>query len=1006
MTEARDVTRPAATAELAASLAHRLYGLTGEAQPLPSERDRNFLIDGDPPHVLKVFHADATEASVHMQAACAAHVAARLDELVVPKTVATQQGSAFGTVDLAGHRHLVRLVAYVPGRTLSSLRPKSIENLRRLGRAAGSLVGALADFDHPAVAADFSWDLRHAAGRIRRMAPGLPAERRARLVPLVDRAAHALDQLEDSLPIAVIHGDLNDHNVIVGEQLGVIDFGDVHRSYRIAEVAIAAAYAAFGFVDPVDAIAAVTSGSADMLPWDDTELAAVVPLAVLRLGLSVVMASRQTVADPANDYLTISQHGAWETLLRLDAVPLRLATARVRAACGRQPVPESVAVTAWLAHHRDELAGVLELPLTAQSTCVLDWSVTSPEVAHPVVAPPLDEQIRRTEEIMRRSGADVAVGRYGEPRLVYAAPEYAVATNYGPAARTVHLGVDLSCPPGTEVRALHAGTVARVDHEMIDGGYGPVVTLRHAPPAAPAFFTLYGHLDAASLDGLRPGRAVATGDRIGAVGRPPDNGNWPPHLHFQIICDDLDGDGPFPGVALPDRWEVWSALSPSPATALGLPAAMIEAPHPDDAAVERQRRRLVPPSLSTSYDLPLVAVRGFGAYLYDGWGRRHLDCVNNVAHVGHEHPAVVAALTRQARLLNTNSRYPHPERVRYLERLLALFPESLDTTFLVCTGSEANDLALRIATTVTGRRNVTVLEGAYHGHTAALIDASPYKHDGPGGGGRPPHIHVVPLPDPYRRPDAVGLDGLHTALGAATGAGGVAALLVEPMPSVAGQIELPPGWLRDAFAAVRRAGGVAIADEVQVGLGRTGSHWWAFERDDALPDIVTVGKPIGNGHPLAAVVTRREIAAEFANGMEYFNTFGGNPVSCAVGNAVLDVMEAEGLRHRAAEVGAQLVSILIELADRFPLIGDVRGAGMFLGVELVTDRETRHPAAAQAKAIVERARRCGVLLSVDGLHRNVLKIKPPLAFAAADAERVGSLLADLLAEDAAQPRPP
>jgi 4-aminobutyrate aminotransferase-like enzyme len=296
-----------------------------------------------------------------------------------------------------------------------------------------------------------------------------------------------------------------------------------------------------------------------------------------------------------------------------------------------------------------------------------------------------------------------------------------------------------------------------------------------------------------------------------------------------------------------------------------------------------------------------------------------------------------------------------------------------------------------------------VLEGAYHGHTAALIDASPYKHAGPGGGGRPANVHVVTLPDAYRNPSATGHDGVRSAMAAAKHRGGVAAMLVESMPGVAGQIELPPGWLREAFATVRTAGGLAIADEVQVGLGRVGTHWWAFERAGAEPDIVTLGKPLGNGHPLAAVITRREIAEAFANGMEYFNTFGGNPVSCAAGNAVIDVIEDEGLIDRARTVGAHVRRGLDELAARHPLVGDVRGAGMFLGLELVVDRDTKEPAVAQAAYVVERARSLGVLLSVDGLHHNVLKLKPPLAFGVAEADRVIDLFDALFAEDGAQP---
>jgi 4-aminobutyrate aminotransferase-like enzyme len=897
------------------------------------------------------------------------------------------------------------MVDFVPGRSLGTLHPKTPVILRAVGAAAAQIGERLASFPVAGVPDPFPWDVRHGAVRVEAGQEAIAdPDRRSLLGAVVRRAAEALEPLWAELPVGVVHGDLNDHNVIVDVGIGVIDFGDLHVSVRAAEVAVAAAYAALGFPDPVGAIAEMVAGSHAVRPRSDAELAALVPLVVMRLGISVVTAARQTVADPANPYLAISQAEAWATLERLAATPWYLALARIRAACGLAPCLRRPLVEAWLGDHPELVHPVLAVPMTAANSCSIDWSVGSPLVAHPAIAPPVEQQTRQTSRIMEDAGATVGIGRFGEPRLVYAGPEYAVATNSGPGWRTVHLGVDLSCPPGTPVQAMYDGVVERVDDDAVDGGYGPVVTLRHAPPGCPPFFTLSGHLSRASVAGMAPGREVHGGEVIGAVGEPHENGGWPPHLHFQAMTDLLDLDDPFPGVAEPGEWDAWAGLIVSPAAALRLPAELVEAPRPADEAVVTRRAELLPPSLSTTYAHALVAVRGHGAWLYDGWGRAHLDCVNNVAHVGHEHPHVVAALTRHAALLNTNSRYPHPERVRYLERLAGLFPDPLDTVFLVCTGSEANDLALRIARTVTGTRDLVVLEGGYHGHTTELIAASHYKHAGPGGTGTPPYVHVAPLPDPYRSPArsdaAAHVRGVVEALAAAPE--GVAAFLAEPIPGVAGQIVPPAGWLALSAAAARRAGALVICDEVQVGLGRVGTHWWAFERDGVVPDIVTLGKPLGNGHPMAAVVTTRAIAESFANGMEYFNTFGGNPVSCAVGNAVVDVLEREGLRERAATTGAALLAELRGLAADHPIIGDVRGAGLFIGVELVRDRTTKEPAAAPAAYVAERAREMGVLLSVDGLLHNVLKIKPPLVFGPAEVDRLVTTLDVVLAEDGAQ----
>ncbi len=409
------------------------------------------------------------------------------------------------------------------------------------------------------------------------------------------------------------------------------------------------------------------------------------------------------------------------------------------------------------------------------------------------------------------------------------------------------------------------------------------------------------------------------------------------------------------------------------------------------------RRRVLGPSLSLSYRTPLHIVRGAGAHLFDADGRAYLDCVNNVAHVGHAHPRVVEAGAAQMRLLNTNTRYLHETVVRYAERLTGLLPEHLEVCFFTNSGSEANELALRLARAATGRPDVATVDVAYHGNTQRLIEVSPYKFDGPGGAGRRDDVQVVPLPDPYRGRHRgggreVGEAYLADALGvlnAAAAAGRPAgAQIAEAIPSVAGQIVPPPGWLAGLFDAARSVGAVPIADEVQVGFGRVGSAVWAFEAQGARPDIVTMGKPIGNGHPLGAVVTTRVIAEAFDNGMEYFNTFGGNPVSAAIGLAVLDVIAEEGLREHARVTGERLLAGLREVAARHEPIGDVRGMGLFVGVELVRDRTTREPDAGLASQLVNRAAELGVLLSTDGPDHDVIKIKPPLVFSAADADRL------------------
>lgn len=417
------------------------------------------------------------------------------------------------------------------------------------------------------------------------------------------------------------------------------------------------------------------------------------------------------------------------------------------------------------------------------------------------------------------------------------------------------------------------------------------------------------------------------------------------------------------------------------------------------------RRDRLGPSLSVSYHDPLEILRGEGQYLFDRAGARYLDCVNNVCHVGHCEPRVVAAGQRQLAVLNTNTRYLHESILEYARRLTDTLPPELSVCYFVNSGSEANELALRLARTHTGARDVVVLEHGYHGNTQALIDVSHYKFAGRGGQGAPETTHVVPLPDPYRG---------SPYRGAASGAAYArhveaawerviasgrrpAAFLAESISGCGGQVVFPASYLAGAYAATRAVGGVCIADEVQVGFGRVGRAFWGFELQGVVPDIVTLGKPIGNGHPMAAVVTTPEIAASFANGMEYFNTFGGNPVSCAIGLAVLDVIQGDGLQQHALEVGERFMRGLVGVSARRQLVGDVRGEGLFIGVELVRDRATLEPAAAEADAVVEAMRHRGILLSTDGPHHNVIKVKPPLVFTRENADEVVAALDEVLA---------
>ena len=418
-----------------------------------------------------------------------------------------------------------------------------------------------------------------------------------------------------------------------------------------------------------------------------------------------------------------------------------------------------------------------------------------------------------------------------------------------------------------------------------------------------------------------------------------------------------------------------------------------------------RRKKVLGSALSLSYSSPLTIVRGEGQYLYDADGRKYLDCVNNVCHVGHCHPAVVSAGQDQMALLNTNTRYLHPTIIELSEHLTSLLPDPLTVCFFVNSGSEANELALRLARAHTQRREIVVLEHGYHGNTQGLIDVSHYKFAGKGGEGPGATTTVSLLPDPYR-----GKFQGHSTATAEAYAGEFkgllehlhsigrppAAFLAESISGCGGQVLYPAGYLRMAADYLRSSGGLFIADEVQVGFGRVGDDWWAFEADGFVPDIVTMGKPMGNGHPIAAVVTTQEVANSFNTGMEYFNTFGGNPVSAAIGKAVLSVLDSGGVKSNARDVGAYFLTQLQALQSEHHIIGDVRGRGLFIGVDLVKCRESKEPATTLAGRVVEYAKEHGVLLSTDGPGNNVLKIKPPLVINKEDVDTAIYVLGNAL----------
>jgi 4-aminobutyrate aminotransferase-like enzyme/Ser/Thr protein kinase RdoA (MazF antagonist) len=1010
---------PGFSIDEAIQFAKQIFTLKCIASPLPSERDQNFLLQAESGErfVLKIANATEERGMLEAQNQVMEHVAKYIS--FCPHILQTTNGEEITTVEAQdGKNHFVRLVTYLPGTPLGNVKHHSDELLYDLGCKIGQLTNVLSDFDHPALHRDFHWDLKNGLDIIRKNGKLIQdGMLRKTVLELTSNFEQNIISILPGLPLSIIYNDANDYNLLAGSGedlytkdqsiVGLIDFGDMVYSYTVGDLAVAIAYAILGKSDPLRIAAQIVKGYHGVHPLTEVELRALFGLIIIRLCMSVCIGAEQQASQPGNDYLGISQIPILETLPKLAAIHPRFAEAVFRDACDLTPFPASGEIVDWLTSHGDEFASLLALDLRADPIAILELSVSSPLLDSNPAKNAESCLTPRIEAAIAEANAQVGIGCYDEARYFYISPAFATGDKIIDEYRTVHLGMDLFAPAGTPLYTPLNGTVYAFADNNAPQDYGPVIVLEHKSSEHPTFYTLYGHLSRVSLNGIKLGQRIKKGEKLAAIGESDANGGWTPHLHFQVITDLLELGTDFPGVARPSQRKVWLSLCPDPNLILGIPSEKFPPRELDKTETLAKRRQRLGRNLSISYRKPLKIVRGWKQYLFDDEGRAYLDAYNNVAHVGHNHPRVVAAARQQMGVLNTNTRYLHDTILRYAEKLTSLLPEPLSVCYFINSGSEANELALRLARTYTSQPDMIVLDVAYHGNTNTLIDISPYKHNGPGGKGTPGWVHIAPIPDDYRGaykrddPGAGAKYAQHvleiTEKLKASGRG-LAGFIAESLPSVGGQIVMPPGYLADVYRYVRTAGGLCIVDDVQTGFGRVGTHFWGFEMQGVTPDIVVLGKPIGNGHPLGAVITTPEIADAFNNGMEYFTTFGGNPVSCAVGLEVLNIVLEENLQEHAQRVGERMLAGLRPFVERYPLVGDVRGSGLFLGMELVRDRETLEPATERAAYVMNRMREHGILLGTDGPYHNVLKIRPPMPFDEENADFLVSTMKQVLEE--------
>ena len=1003
-------TAPAFTPDQAAALLKSRFGIEGVLSALDSERDQNFKVvsEGGETFILKIVNAAEPLTESDFQTALLDHIGASAPDLPVPHLLPTLSGDFLDATEGADDMtHRIRLVRWVEGTPLAET-PRDLSTLENLGRILGRFAVAAQGFMHPGALRDIDWSLVHADRSRARLAHVGNDRDRAILQRFLDRFETGVKEKLTRLRAGILHNDANDWNVLVGDDgriSGLIDFGDALYGPLIADVAIACAYAGLDHPAPVDTAVAIARGYHSVMPLQAEELNLLYDLIAMRLVTSVTMSASRKQESEGNPYLSISEKAAWDYLRRLDRINPHFFTAILRHGCGFEAVDGARAVRQWLRDNRRSFKPMLPRPAAFYPAALVPYG----DPVHPMTVASAAEQPDRAqaiwEEECRRSGAVLGIGPFGEKRTVYQG-EMFVSRFREETRRVMHLGLDLFMPAGTPLHTPMDAIVRSVEIEPDPLGYGCLISLEHHPENGPAFVSLWGHMAHEAMDRLTPGQKLEAGALVGRMGGPAENGGWAPHLHLQISADRRLSATEILGVGEEAYLDVWAELFPDAGDFAGVAPEFYGTAGRSRAEIVEKRHELLLPNLTISYDRPIKFVRGEGTWLIDDRGRAYLDCFNNVCHLGHAHPQVVEALSRQAAILNTNTRYLHDNIVSYAERLTATLPKELTVCGFVNSGSEANTLAIRMMRAKTGSEQAVALDWAYHGTTQELIDISAYKFRRKGGKGQKPHVHIAAIPDSFHAPEdwpveehgkryAQSVADLLDAMKKRGEKPGY--FIAESIPSVAGQVFLPDGYLAEVYRMIREAGGVCIADEVQVGFGRVGSHWWAFETQGVVPDIVTMGKPIGNGHPMAAVVTTREVSDAFHNGMEYFNTFGGNPVSAAVGLAVLDVIEGENLRANAQAKGDYLLTAFRDMQKRYDVIGDVRGLGLFLGIELVTDRRSKAPATEIARAIANGARERGVLMGTEGPLDNVLKMRPPMIFSRDHADLLVSVLEDTFA---------
>ncbi|WHS60673.1 aminotransferase [Pseudomonas sp. G2-4] len=934
---------PQISAEQALVLLRSNYGLSGDLRPLGSNQDLNYRVDSERGRfVLKICHGDYAVLEIQAQHAALKQLAGH-DAVKVPRVIAASNGQDLLTLDVDGQAVHMRLLEYIDGQSLTQLKHLTPELVTGLGRLCAEMDLALAAFDHPGLERTLQWDARHAPALVDYLLPVIEDEQRRHLVAEVaQQAERRLQPLKANLPVQAIHMDITDDNAVWQRDAqrqwqlqGVIDFGDLVRTWRITDLSVTcAALLHHADGDPFFILPAIKAYHA-VNPLQRDELLALWPMIVARAAVLVLSGEQQVAIDPQNQYSRDNLDHEWEIFRVAHSVPFELMETAILTAVGHS-----------LPAIASEGFAPLLPTLVGREFALIDLGVLSPHFdAGNWEQPGIDQRL-----LSEAAGVHgLAASRYGQYRLSRTRPDSAVEPD------TYPLHVELNVPRGTPLESPFAGVV----HKTADG----MLQLDSAQLSV----RLWG-----VMSPLHSGAALVKGQVLGEVAGP---------LSVQL-CRGAQLNPPL--FCTPSRALAWQALCPSPGGLLGL--ACDAEPEIDPEALLARRDASFARSQKHYYVDPPRIERGWRNHLIDMQGRSYLDMLNNVAVLGHGHPRMAAVAARQWSLVNTNSRFHYAAVTEFSERLLSLAPSNMDRVFLVNSGTEANDLAIRLAWAYSGGRDMLSVLEAYHGWSVAADAVSTSIADNPKAlSSRPDWVHPVTAPNTYRgefrgpdsAPDYV-RSVEHNLAKIAESKRQLAGFICEPVYGNAGGIALPPGYLKQVYAMVRERGGVCIADEVQVGYGRMGKFFWGFEEQGVVPDIITMAKGMGNGQPLGAVITRREIAEALEAEGYFFSSAGGSPVSCRIGMAVLDVMEEEKLWENAQVVGGHFKARLEALIDQYPLVGAVHGSGFYLGVELIRNRTTLEPATEETMVLCNRLRELGIFMQPTGDYLNILKIKPPM----------------------------